>query len=90
MRGAHDGVAPGSREARQTLSLAHKEVAAALPAGVSPYSKEGRQACAFGAWLLDAQRVWMAENGRKFPRRDEHDGARRDYRPRNSFDGGRR
>ena len=87
MRGAQEGVAPSNRDARPTLSLARKEVVAALPADVSPHSKEGRLACAFGAWLVDAQAAWMQANGRKFPRSDQSE--RSDYRPRNSFGGGR-
>lgn len=87
MSGAHEGVAPYNRNARPTLSLPRKEIVAALPADVSPHSKEGRVACAFGAWLIDAQRAWMAENGRTFPRSDQSE--RSDYRPRNSFGGSR-
>jgi len=76
---------------KPTLSVPDHTVAAVLDdLGVAKYSEEGIGVQAFGAWLIASQTAWMAENGRKFPRRDERDGERRDYRPRNSFDGGRR
>jgi hypothetical protein len=86
MGGARADVETSKGYRKPTLSVPDQTVTAVLnDLGVTKYSEEGIGVQAFGAWLIASQKAWMAENGRKFPRRDDHDGDRRDYRPRNSF-----